>query len=60
MEEELDFTVCVVLPAGGSGERFGEALPKQYSLLLDQPLFLHTLNAFHRYFLCTVILVCQH
>lgn len=49
MDKKLDFGVSVVLPAGGSGERFGEDLPKQYTLLLDQPLFLHTVAAFHQY-----------
>lgn len=40
--------VSVVLPAGGCGERFGCQLPKQYSLLMDQPVILHTIKAFHR------------
>lgn len=44
----VDFNVSVVLPAGGCGERFGCQLPKQYSLLIDQPVILHTINAFHR------------
>ncbi|XP_053409101.1 D-ribitol-5-phosphate cytidylyltransferase-like [Mercenaria mercenaria] len=44
----VDFDVSVVLPAGGCGERFGCDLPKQYSLLIDQPVILHTIKAFHR------------
>ncbi|XP_052804250.1 D-ribitol-5-phosphate cytidylyltransferase-like [Mya arenaria] len=40
--------VSVVLPASGTGDRFGTCVPKQFSPLLNQPLLLHTLNAFHR------------
>ena len=34
---------CVV-PAAGSGQRFGAPLPKQYAPLLDQPMLLRTLD----------------
>jgi len=34
---------CVV-PAAGSGQRFGGELPKQYAPLLDQPMLLRTLD----------------
>ncbi|KAL3837528.1 hypothetical protein ACJMK2_022879 [Sinanodonta woodiana] len=44
----MDFNVCVVLPASGTGERLVKKPPKQYSLLLDKPIILHTLSAFHR------------
>lgn len=45
---EVDFDVAVVIPASGSGERFGQITPKQYCLLLDEPLILHAISAFHR------------
>ena len=32
-----------VVPAAGSGSRFGQAIPKQYTLLAGQPLLAHTL-----------------
>lgn len=32
-----------VVPAAGSGSRFGQATPKQYTLLAGQPLLAHTL-----------------
>ena len=35
--------VWAVVPAAGSGSRFGAALPKQYLPLLGQPLLRHTL-----------------
>uniref|UniRef100_UPI0021479ED4 IspD/TarI family cytidylyltransferase n=1 Tax=Tahibacter caeni TaxID=1453545 RepID=UPI0021479ED4 len=34
---------CVV-PAAGSGRRFGGEVPKQYLRLADKPLLLHTLE----------------
>lgn len=33
-----------VVPAAGSGSRFGQATPKQYTLLAGQPLLAHTLT----------------
>lgn len=44
----VDFPVSVVLPAAGCGERFGEDLPKQFTPVLGQPLFVHTICKFHR------------
>ena len=35
----------VVVPAAGRGVRFGDALPKQYQLLHEEPLIAHTLRA---------------
>ena len=37
---------AVVLVAGGSGSRMGGALPKQYLVLKDKPIILHTLETF--------------
>lgn len=39
--------VYAVLPAGGTGERFGQA--KQFCLILGQPLLRYTLDSFERY-----------
>ncbi|KAM9807078.1 D-ribitol-5-phosphate cytidylyltransferase isoform 2-T2 [Syngnathus typhle] len=44
----VDFPVCVVLPAGGSGERTGLQTPKQFCLLLGRPLISYTIQAFER------------
>ena len=45
----MDFPVYVVLPGSGIGLRFGNTLPKQYTDIKSKPLFLYTVNAFHRY-----------
>ncbi len=36
-----------IIVAGGSGSRFGTAIPKQFTLLADRPLLMHTIEAFH-------------
>ncbi len=42
--------IIVIIPAAGSGHRFGDSLtPKQYSIVCDKPLIYHTINAFLRY-----------
>ncbi|MEY4592314.1 MAG: hypothetical protein RIR18_1209 [Pseudomonadota bacterium] len=45
----MNFNICekyhVIVPAAGSGSRFGAALPKQYLPLLGKPLLVHTLAA---------------
>lgn len=38
--------IAVVIVAGGTGNRFGAALPKQYCLLEGKPVLAHTLDAF--------------
>lgn len=44
-----DFSrIAVVIVAGGSGNRFGADLPKQYCLLEGKPVLLHTLANFRR------------
>ena len=36
---------CIaILPAGGTGSRFGAACPKQFTLLLGQPLLVHSIQ----------------
>ncbi len=37
---------CVIIPAAGSGKRFGNQTPKQFVLLNGLPLILYTLRAF--------------
>ncbi|KAG9345228.1 hypothetical protein JZ751_009774 [Albula glossodonta] len=44
----IDFTVAVVLPAGGSGERTGLSTPKQFCTFLNRPLISYTIQAFER------------
>ncbi len=34
-----------VMPAAGSGKRFGEAIPKQYLRLIDKPVIQHSIDA---------------
>ncbi|MBK9249200.1 MAG: 2-C-methyl-D-erythritol 4-phosphate cytidylyltransferase [Ignavibacteria bacterium] len=38
--------VSVIIPAGGSGVRFGNLIPKQLVLLDDKPIIVHTIQAF--------------
>lgn len=47
-ETGVDFPVCVVLPAGGTGERTGLQTPKQFWSFLDRPLISYTVDAFER------------
>lgn len=37
---------CLILPAGGSGKRFGHELPKQFHLLAGKPLIIRTVETF--------------
>ncbi|KAM7177305.1 D-ribitol-5-phosphate cytidylyltransferase isoform 6-T6 [Macrochelys suwanniensis] len=41
-------SVAAVLPAGGSGERLGAAVPKQFCALLGRPLISYTVRALER------------
>lgn len=47
-QRSVDFPVCVVLPAGGTGERTGLQTPKQFWSFLDRPLISYTVEAFER------------
>lgn len=38
-----------IIVAGGSGKRMATQVPKQFLLLNDKPLLMHTLEAFHAY-----------
>ncbi|CAL8339832.1 D-ribitol-5-phosphate cytidylyltransferase isoform X1 [Gadus morhua] len=44
----VHFTVSVVLPAGGTGERTGLVTPKQFYMFLNRPLISYTIQAFER------------
>lgn len=44
----VDFNVCVVIPAGGYGERTGVTTPKQFWPIMDKPLIAYTLESFNR------------
>ncbi|GAB1606714.1 D-ribitol-5-phosphate cytidylyltransferase-like isoform X1 [Argonauta hians] len=45
---EVDFNVCVVLPAGGYGARTGVPTPKQFWPIMGKPLIAYTLETFNR------------
>ena len=38
----------IVIVAGGSGTRMGSELPKQFIELVEKPILMHTLEAFHQ------------
>ena len=44
---EIDNHFYVIVVAGGSGKRMGNATPKQFISLNGQPVLMHTLNAFY-------------
>lgn len=39
----------IIITAGGIGTRMGETLPKQFLLLEQKPVLIHTLEAFHAF-----------
>lgn len=44
----MNIKVGVILPAAGSGERFGSDTPKQFCHVLHRPIILHTIDSFLR------------
>ncbi|MFN8360546.1 MAG: 2-C-methyl-D-erythritol 4-phosphate cytidylyltransferase [Candidatus Kapaibacterium sp.] len=48
---------CVIIPAAGSGKRFGSQTPKQYLSLNGLPLILYTLRAFETHPMVSHILL---
>ncbi len=46
MEQRVEPKVGVVIVAGGSGKRIGGTTPKQYKILGQKPMLIHTINAF--------------
>lgn len=52
--------VSVVIPAAGSGKRFGSALPKQFVGIADKPILAHTLQAFEQCSAIATVVVAAH
>ncbi len=48
MEQRVEPKVGVVIVAGGSGKRLGGATPKQYQILGQQPMLIHSINRFSK------------
>ena len=46
-----------IIVAGGSGTRFGAAMPKQFLPLLGTPILMHTVSRFAQPDLCDHIVV---
>ncbi|XP_041372273.1 D-ribitol-5-phosphate cytidylyltransferase-like [Gigantopelta aegis] len=44
-----DFSVGVILPASGTGERMGLSPPKQFSEMFGKPIFFYSIYCFHRF-----------
>lgn len=40
--------IVAVIPAAGIGERCGQKVPKQFSVVCHRPLIYHTIEAFLR------------
>ncbi len=53
-------SVAVIIPAAGSGRRFGGTLPKQYIELAGMPVLAHTLLAFQKAASVDTIVVAAH
>ncbi|MBI2215544.1 MAG: 2-C-methyl-D-erythritol 4-phosphate cytidylyltransferase [Acidobacteria bacterium] len=49
---------AAIIPAAGSGTRFGSDTPKQFLPLGDRPLIAHTVGRFHRFSGVERIVVC--
>lgn len=47
--QEIGMEKFVVLVAGGSGSRMQSALPKQFMLLANKPVLMHSIQAFYKY-----------
>lgn len=52
--------VSVVIPAAGSGRRFGSALPKQFVELAGKPILVHTALAFEQSDAVDTIVIAAH
>ena len=53
----------VIIVAGGSGKRMGGNIPKQFLLLRDKPVLMHSIEKFYQYdqeIQCIVVLPEQH
>jgi 2-C-methyl-D-erythritol 4-phosphate cytidylyltransferase len=45
----VDTSRCVIIVAGGAGQRMGASIPKQFLPLAGRPLLMHTITQFVRY-----------
>ncbi len=50
-------TSSVIIPAGGSGNRFGSKMPKQFTELVGIPIIIYTLKQF---WICDNIIIASH
>jgi len=55
-----DHRIGALLLMGGTGERFGDPLPKQFHLLRDKRVYLHTLEIFRKTAVFDEILLVCH
>ena len=39
----------IVIVAGGKGQRMGNEVPKQFLLIGEKPILMHTIERFHEY-----------
>ena len=46
---DISFSVGVVIPAAGTGERMNMSTPKQFCIVNGRPLICYTIECFHRY-----------
>lgn len=44
----IDMNACLIIPAGGQGQRFGGGLPKQFEMLGDVPILIQTIRSFEK------------
>lgn len=52
--------LTVIIAAGGSGVRFGAAVPKQFAMLGGRPVLWHTLKAFYNFEPGALMVVSMH
>ena len=50
----------VIIVAGGSGSRMNSAIPKQYLLLHNEPIIIHTIQKFYNYNPAIQVICCVH
>lgn len=50
----------VIIVAGGTGSRMNSAIPKQYLLLHNEPIIIHTIQKFYNYNPAIQVICCVH
>jgi 2-C-methyl-D-erythritol 4-phosphate cytidylyltransferase len=50
----------VIIVAGGSGSRMNSSIPKQYLLLHNEPIIIHTIQKFYNYNPAIQVICCVH